>query len=127
MKKQETNKFELLVKEERLPLSEVANIFKEKGFQIEYHKDTIKLKTPKSPTFSIKYLKGNYSLWVNEVDTTGKKTQKKLKQFQAKYEVSFDNIYEVLQEYTTLSIIQQILLNKIGGIIHLNWNGETIE
>lgn len=64
---------------------------------------------------------------ISKIDKINKKKTRKLRICKAKYEISFDDLYEVQMEYTTMQDIQEILLRELGGIIYLNWNGIIIE
>lgn len=44
----------------------------------------------------------------------------------ARFEVSFDSLDEVLQEYTTLQMVEEVLQEVSQGFLFLTWNGNLL-
>jgi|SRR5581483_7872051 len=87
------------------------------------HGDRLAVSRPGSPAFRILLSK---EAWVRlEAIEIGEGTPHaaRMQECDARFEVSFDSLDEVLQEYTTLQMIEEALQEVSRGFLFLGWNG----
>ena len=108
-------------------LSQITQCLEKVNLKVDLIADALEISYKDSPIFKLIYLEKDGYLRRRRVNEQEKKITQEIIRFQAKIEVSFDDLDDVLQEYSTMHFIQEVLLGNFEGRIFLEWNSNEIK
>lgn len=114
----------ILCSSDRLTIDEAKTALEQNGLTVERDNNKLVCFWGDSPKFTI-YLYGGEEV-LAEAKTMGEEYpnyRSKLKDCDARFEISFADLSEVLNEINTLIEIQLTLQDATGGIVFTSWNG----
>jgi len=103
-------------------LDEAYRVLKERGLSIQRDADDLKVQWQEGPVLFVKLTRGKGVQEEAAAVGEGTPHAKVMQGCDARFEISFDDLEEVLDEMNTLIEVQATLEHAVGGINYNTWN-----
>ena len=114
----------LLLKMGNINLEKISEFLKNKKFEVINKEKKLIVTKYGSPNFYIKYSEIKTQINISKELPEEKKKERIIKLYEAKIEVLFDDLEEVLHEINSLIELQGYLSEEYRGAIYRYWNNK---